>query len=307
MKSKPARRSGILLLDKPTGITSATAVAKVRHALGKPKVGHLGTLDPFASGLLPLCIGEGTKIAPFLNTADKAYRGLLKLGLRTDTLDGTGEVLARACQIPDVDGIDLAELAAQFSGPIEQIPPAYSAIKKDGIPMYKLAREGSAPALEPRPVTIHDLTISPAADDCLRIEVSCSKGTYIRSLARDIGERLGCGATLVELERTVFGDFTIADAISLDAACTLEDPPMISMSAAISHLEQFNVAAAAAVDIRQGRRRALDQLPMCRGGHGELRRILAPGDDLVAVVKAGPEGWGFARVFAPSASCAPTR
>ena len=124
MKSNPARRSGILLLDKPTGITSATAVAKIRHALGKPKVGHLGTLDPFASGLLPLCIGEGTKVPAFLNTADKAYRGLLQLGLRTDTLDGTGKVLERSDEIPDADGLDLAGLAAQFSGPIEQVPPA---------------------------------------------------------------------------------------------------------------------------------------------------------------------------------------
>ena len=191
--------------------------------------------------------------------------------------------------------------------PFEQVPPAYSAIKKGGVPMYKLAREGIAPELEPRAVIIHDLRISPVAGDCLRLEVSCSKGTYIRSLARDIGEALGCGATLVELERTVFGDFMIADAISLDEACTLEDPPMIGMSASISHLAQMSVDTAAAADIRQGRRRALDQLPKSSGGHGELRRILAPGDDLVAVVKAGPEGWGFERVFAPSSSCAPDR
>jgi tRNA pseudouridine55 synthase len=307
MKNKPARRSGILLLDKPTGITSAKAVATVRHALGKPKVGHLGTLDPFASGLLPLCIGEATKIAPFLNTADKAYRGVLELGLLTDTLDGTGEVLERCAEIPDTGTLDLAGLAAEFSGSIEQVPPAYSAIKKDGVRMYKLAREGRAPELEPRTVTIHGLTITIRDPTHLELDVSCSKGTYIRSLSRDIGSSIGCGATLVQLERTVFGDFQLSDTISLEAACDSPDPPMVTMSRALSYMAEITVDEGTAADLRQGRQYALGRLGQGgeSDGSGELRRIMAPEDDLVAVVRAQPEGWGFERVFAPAESCAP--
>lgn len=297
MKNNPARRSGILLLDKPTGITSARAVAVVRRALGKPKVGHLGTLDPFASGLLPLCIGEATKIAPFLNTADKAYRGVIQLGLRTDTLDGTGEVLERATDIPDASGIDLKALAARFTGTLEQVPPAFSAIKKDGVPMYKLAREGRAPELEPRQVCIHRLVLRSLGPDRIMFDMTCSKGTYVRSLARDLGDAVGCGATLVELVRSAFGDFALESAISLQDVEQGGDPPMIGLAEAVAHLPELSVDAATAADLRQGRRHALAGLDPPRH-QGELRRILASAEDLVAVVRAEAGEWDFERVFA---------
>ncbi len=297
MKNNPARRSGILLLDKPTGVTSAKAVAIVRNAIGKPKVGHLGTLDPFASGLLPLCVGEATKIAPFLNTADKGYRGVLELGIRTDTLDGTGEVLERAKQIPDAAGLDLSTLAQQFTGEQQQVPPAYSAIKKGGVPMYKLAREGRAPQLEPRPVRIDLLELRALGPDRIALEVACSKGTYVRSLARDLGDAIGCGATLVELVRTTFGDFRLESAISLEQVEADADPEMVGMAQAIGHMPQFSVDRATADDLRQGRQKVLLSLPKA-AAQGELRRIMAPADDLVAVVRATPVGWDFERVFA---------
>ena len=144
---------GILLVDKPRGISSAAAVARIKRALGSPKVGHLGTLDPFASGLLPLCIGEGTKIAPYLNVADKAYEGVVRLGISTDTLDCTGNVTATA-PAPDVDDARLDAIARELRGRTTQVPPVFSALKRGGTRMYELARRGEAPELEARPVAI---------------------------------------------------------------------------------------------------------------------------------------------------------
>ena len=136
--------TGILLVDKPEGMSSAGVIRALKPRLGGTKVGHLGTLDPFASGLLPLCIGEGTKLAPYLNEEDKRYEGTLKLGVTTDTLDPTGQVIAEAT-VPEFRESDLARIAAELSGDILQVPPAYSAIKREGIPMYRLARRGEAP------------------------------------------------------------------------------------------------------------------------------------------------------------------
>jgi tRNA pseudouridine55 synthase len=294
---KRAATDGILLVAKPTGMSSAAAVAKAKRALGGQKVGHLGTLDPFASGLLPLCVGEGTKIAPYLNVADKSYIGLARLGVRTDTLDITGQVESTAA-VPPLENIDWAALAREFTGEQMQVPPAFSAIKRDGVRMYELARRGEAPQLEARRVIVHRLVIAPAGEGALRIEVDCTKGTYVRSLARDIGERLGCGATLETLERTAFGSFVLADAVELEqlgdadaVRCALLGP-----ADALEHLRSLATDAATTARLRAGQQAALLRLDGPRNAD-EKARVVGPDGELVAVVGCDGTGWRIERVF----------
>lgn len=303
-----AEISGILLVEKPAGITSAHAVAIVKKALGGAKVGHLGTLDPFASGLLPLCIGEATKIAPYLNVADKAYVGVVKLGVRTDTLDGTGEVVARE-GVPSLDGFDWDEIAREFTGAILQVPPAYSAIKRAGVRMYELARRGEAPELEPREVVIRELAVEPCGPDSLRVTVTCSKGTYIRSLARDLGERIGCGAMLESLVRTRFGPFCLEDALALVSLETGEGrqaakDALVGPAEALAHLRALHADAGTSARLRAGHQAALLRLDLPVGA-GEQARVLGPDGCLVAVVSDEGAGWRLDRVFHPPKPCAP--
>jgi tRNA pseudouridine55 synthase len=299
---------GILLIDKPPGISSAAAVSLVKRALRGAKVGHLGTLDPFASGLLPLCIGEGTKVAPYLNTADKAYTGIVHLGVTSDTLDSTGTVMSRSAP-PSLSAEDLCDVTRAFSGAIDQVPPAFSAIKRDGIRMYERARRGEVPDLEPRRVVVHELEIEQLDDERLRITLSCSKGTYVRSLARDIGERLGCGALLESLTRTRFGPFLLERALSPaaiqagDAAEVLRTA-VIPPGVAIAHLRTLRVDRATADRLRAGQQAALTALERPDIA-GERARVLGPDEALVAVVNESDRHWRIERVFRALASCAP--
>jgi tRNA pseudouridine55 synthase len=290
---------GILLVDKPSGISSARAVAVAKRALGGPKVGHLGTLDPLASGLLPLCIGQGTKVAPYLNVADKAYRGVIRLGIVTDTLDVTGEIVSTA-DAPDPAALDLAALGAAFTGPLEQVPPAFSAIKRGGVRMYELARRGEAPVLEPRAVVIHRLVLHALGADRLAIELDCSKGTYVRSLARDLGERIGCGATLEELVRTRFGPFDLEAAVSLadleHGGVAQGRSAVLPLDVALAHLRAIDVDLATASRLRDGQQHALEELDRPAGA-GEKARVRAPETGLVAVVVESGGRWRLDRVF----------
>jgi tRNA pseudouridine55 synthase len=273
-------------------------------------VGHLGTLDPFASGLLPLCVGEGTKAATFLNTADKRYRGVVRLGVETDTLDITGEVISSTDRIPDARDLPLAELADRFTGRIQQVPPAYSAIKKDGVRMYELARAGTAPELEARAVEIHALALDALGPDRISLEVHCSKGTYVRSLARDLGRAIGCPATLAELVRTGFGPFGLADAVDLESLSQRLQAgaaaPLLDLGRALGHLRELAVRRGDAADLRLGRQAVLAGLPRPHDA-AELAKVIDPDGDLVAVVSASPLGWRIERIFAASESCAPPR
>jgi tRNA pseudouridine55 synthase len=297
--------SGLLLVDKPPGISSAAVVARVRRVLGGAKAGHTGTLDPFATGLLPLGIGEGTKLATYLTDADKTYEGIIRLGVTSDTLDRTGIVSASGATVPPIDDAMLAEIAASVCGESMQLPPLFSAIKRDGRPMYELARRGDAPELEPRPVRVDRCELRVAAADRIAVAIDCSKGFYVRSLARDIGERLGCGALLDSLRRTKVGRFSIADAIAL--AAIEEGGPevaaaaMLPMADALSHMRRVEVSAVEADALRLGRQSPLVRLSP--GAEGERIR-LAAGSDLVAVAASEGRLWSLERVFARDAATA---
>ena len=205
---------GVLVLDKPRGFSSNAALQKVRWLLNAEKAGHTGSLDPLATGVLPLCFGEATKFSQYLLDADKGYRTVAQLGVTTTTGDAEGEVLERRAVAVDEAAI-LAALPA-FRGEIEQIPPMYSALKRDGQPLYKLARAGEVVEREPRSVTIARLELLALQEDRATLEVACSKGTYVRTLVEDLGARLGCGAHVAELRRTQAGPFGLTQAISLD-------------------------------------------------------------------------------------------
>jgi tRNA pseudouridine55 synthase len=216
---------GVLLLDKPEGLSSNHALQRARRALDARKAGHTGTPDPFATGLLVCCLGRATKIAGAMLDADKAYEATLRFGEETDSGDLTGHVVSRAAAA--FEGVlqgDFEAVLAEFRGEIEQIPPMYSALKRDGRPLYEYARQGVTLERAPRRVSVHALDVLDFSGLQARIYVHCSKGTYVRTLAQDIGRRLGCGAHLTALRRTRAGPFQIEDAVALEALQSMADP-----------------------------------------------------------------------------------
>jgi len=277
---------GIIVIDKPAGPTSAEVVRLIKSRLGRAtRVGHLGTLDPFATGVLPILIGEGTKLAPFLQEGEKEYAGLIKLGAETDTLDRTGEV-TRTAPVPSVDAGLLAAIATKFTGLIEQTPPIFSAIKRDGVPLYKLAHQGlevAPPA--PRQVHIAQLELEAAGADILRFNVVCSSGMYVRSLARDIGVALGSAACLEDLKRLRNGSFSMDEAVALAPALeALErggDPGLLSIRAALAAIPEVEVDARLERSLRNGDARALNGLAP---RDAELFKVIARGN-LVAIAE----------------------
>jgi tRNA pseudouridine55 synthase len=210
---------GALLLDKPLGVSSNFALQKAKKIMGARKAGHGGTLDPLASGLLVVVFGEATKFAGPLLDGDKEYLATLQLGVTTATGDAEGDVLER--RPIDANDADVQEVLGRFRGEIEQIPPMYSALKRDGVPLYKLARRGEEVERKPRRVSISQLDLRAFHSPLMEIRVRCSKGTYIRTLAQDIGAALGCGAHLAALRRTGSGRFRIDDAVGLEALAAM--------------------------------------------------------------------------------------
>jgi len=208
--------NGVVVVDKPAGITSHDAVDRVRRILGEKKAGHTGTLDPMATGVLPVCVGEATKLASFLAADDKTYEVTMRLGVRTDTLDMTGRVLDE--QEPRVTGADVRAVLEGFAGTITQVPPQYSAVKVRGRALYKWARKGVQLSPPARQVEIRAIRLRAVEMPRVRFDVTCSKGTYVRTLCADMGERLGCGAALESLRRTASGRFRLEDAVSLEGA-----------------------------------------------------------------------------------------
>jgi tRNA pseudouridine55 synthase len=219
---KPQRRAldGVLLLDKNTGLTSNAALQRAKRMFNAAKAGHTGTLDPLASGLLPVCFGEATKFSANLLDSDKTYAAEIVLGIVTDTADAEGQVLQR--NPVHVTRRDIDTVLARFRGGIGQVPPMHSALKYKGRPLYAYAREGTSIERTPRAVVIHRLELMSVEANCAGVEADCSKGTYIRTLAEDIGTALGCGAHLGQLRRTRAGTLDIADAVTLDDLERLE-------------------------------------------------------------------------------------
>ncbi len=248
---------GFFVIDKPAGITSHDVVSRVRRILGTRKVGHTGTLDPFATGVLPVAVNDGTKAIPFLDEGVKCYEALMQLGVVTDTLDMTGKLL-RESDCSFVSEQQLLNAFSHFTGSILQIPPMYSAIKQGGQPLYKLARMGHEVERSARPVEIYSIELLSFALPFVSIRVTCSRGTYVRTLADDIGAMAGCGAALKELRRTASGPFEIS------AAHTLEDLELaaheggvssfcISPFSSLTHLQDIHLTDAGVAKLSFGR------------------------------------------------------
>lgn len=210
--------NGVLLLDKPTGITSNAALQEVKRIFNAQKAGHTGSLDPLACGMLPLCFGEATKFSQFLLDADKKYTVIAKLGETTTTADADGEVL-KTRDIPTFSKTQLEETLEKFTGEISQIPSMYSAIKHEGQPLYKLARQGIEVERKPRFVMIYDLKLLNHTANTIELSVHCSKGTYVRNLVEDIGEELRCGAHVTALKRTTVGPYLENEMVSMGTLC----------------------------------------------------------------------------------------
>lgn len=247
---------GVLLLDKSQGVTSNAALQTARRLLNAAKAGHTGTLDPMATGLLPLTFGEATKFSQMLLDADKEYEATVRLGIETDTGDAEGRPIAEAPV--SVAENDVRTTLGRLTGEIEQIPPMYSALKRDGKPLYEYARAGIEVELAPRRVTIHALELLEFAGETFRIRVACSKGTYIRTLAIDLGRILGCGAHLSALRRTRIGPFAAGSGTvtlaELEAVPADERESLLAPAdALVSHLPEVVLSAAQAAGLLQGR------------------------------------------------------
>jgi len=306
---------GILLIDKPDGITSAGVVNRVKRALKALKVGHAGTLDPFATGLLICCIDHATRLARFFLETDKIYRATLHLGVETDTGDSTGRVEAKNFSPPlsEFSGGMISEericsAFQQFVGKISQVPPAFSALKHQGIPLYRWARRGKTIQKPPRIVTIHRLTVLDIDFPRVRFEVSCSSGTYIRSLGTDVGRALGCGGHLSQLRRIQSGRFHVDEAIPLGvleetAAIGRLRERIIPMASALKGWPELAVGDTVAEKVRYGRPISADDIPTGCVGVPEndlttcIKVIDEKGALLALLHRNGKGGYGYCGVF----------
>lgn len=250
--TKPAP-AGVLVVDKPLSLTSHDVVQRVRRASGVRRVGHAGTLDPLATGVLVVCVGWATRLVEYVQAGRKTYETTIRLGQTTTTYDAEGEVTAQSAVTATM--ADVASALRAFAGPISQQAPAFSAIKRDGQPLYKAARRGDVQELPVRAVTIYALDVLDYQPPDLRLRVVCSPGTYIRSLAHDLGQALGCGGHVAALRRTASGCFTVAEAVPLDVltAANWQDH-LLPPAAAVAELPRLSVHAADDIRaLRQGR------------------------------------------------------
>ncbi len=247
---------GFLVIDKPEGVTSHDVVSSIRRILKQKKVGHTGTLDPFATGVLPVALGEATKVIPFLDESTKEYHAVMHLGIATDTQDHTGKVLHEKTWTHVSEEI-IKETFSRYIGSIKQVPPMFSALKRSGIPLYKLAREGKTVHRESRDISIFSLDIVDINLPRIAFRVRCSRGTYVRTLAHDLGNSLGCGAHLRELRRISSGIFTEVDSISLENLSHFQDKEqlsdkIISLHRSLPHLRDIVLAEEDVKKVRNG-------------------------------------------------------
>jgi tRNA pseudouridine55 synthase len=295
-------RSGILPIDKPEGPSSAQVVHRVKNMLGAKKVGHLGTLDPFASGLLLIGINEGTKIADIFLGGVKTYRGVIALGIDTDTQDATGKIVMER-PVPPLSAAQLRELERRFTGELTQVPPMFSALKKDGVRLYRLARQGKEVPREPRRIRIDALEVAPLGARELEFQTTCSRGTYVRTLAADMGRELGCGAHLKTLRRTACDHLTIENAFTLEELerrCAAGAAPLLPLRDALSHLPAVVWQSRLLSRLRLGQQELLAQIGRPRGCES-MMSILDPRGALAALAQwteETPGGcWRLYRVF----------
>ncbi len=291
--SKPRRTShrvdGVLLLNKPLGISSQQAVSRVRHLFSAAKAGHTGTLDPAADGLLPVCFGEATKFSHLLLDADKAYVATVRLGVTTSTGDAEGAVITSKPPVTEINVI--LHALEKFRGDITQTPPMHSALKHKGVPLYEYARKGVEIERQPRNIRIHVLQVIDLKENLLKLQVSCSKGTYIRVLAEDIGSALGCGASLCALTRTQSGALTLTH----EAACTLEalqtmsegerTQRLLPVDTLLSGLPALHVGPEEAARLLLGQKLALRQANIIG-----FARIYGPEQRFLGLVEVGEGG-----------------
>jgi len=260
--------SGILLLDKPLGLTSNQALQKVKYLYRARKAGHTGSLDPLATGLLPICFGDATKLSAFLLDADKRYRVRIRLGVTTTTADAEGEVR----ETRSVEGVDeqtIRDILPRFTGEIDQLPPMYSALKHKGERLYNLARQGVEVEREPRRISIFELTLVDWAGPEFTLDVHCSKGTYVRTLAEDIGEQAGCGAHVTGLRRTGVGPYADQDLVTMEMLEGLReqeglealDQRLLPLDSALSHWPEVKLSDNAAYYMRMGQAVLVPQAP----------------------------------------------
>lgn len=275
---------GVLLIDKPKGLSSAQVVEKVKRLLNVVKAGHTGTLDPIATGLIVVCIGKATKIAPLFIEHDKTYIATLKLGIITQTFDIEGRVVEKR-EIPCLTVDDIKSNLNRFVGKISQLPPIYSAVKYKGKPGYYWARKGINPQLTPREITIHYINLLEFKGDLLTIEVKCSKGTYIRRLAHDIGLALGCGAIVESLRRIQQGPFSIENATPLESLgylLSINKLPILSVDESLGFLDEIKVETPVIEQILRGKSVKLD-MPI--KFNTEFVRVKDKNNTLFSIVK----------------------
>jgi tRNA pseudouridine55 synthase len=288
---------GIIVVDKPGGMTSHDVVACVRRWSGIRRVGHAGTLDPLATGVLVLCLGQATRLSEYLMASPKQYRATILLGVETDTYDREGKVVRRSPV--NVSRAQVEAALAEFVGRIAQVPPIYSALKRAGTPLYRLARQGREVERQARPVEIYALQLVDWSPPQLTIEVTCSPGTYIRSLAHDLGQRLGCGAHLTALTRLASGEFRLDQAVTLDelSAAFAEGTwqrYLLPMDTALQGLPALHLDARQAARIRRGM-----ALPAAPDPPGPQARAYDPDGHLLAILKRSGDGsrWQPEKVF----------
>ena len=267
-RGKGRNVNGIILLDKAKGESSNYALQRIKRLFHAKKAGHTGSLDPLATGVLPLCLGEATKISQFLLDSDKRYMAKVKLGERTDSGDSEGVVIDVQRRI-DVDYDAVVQTLTKFEGEIKQLPPMYSALKHNGVPLYKLARKGISTTRKVRAVTIHKIGLMNFDNNIAEIDVTCSKGTYIRTLADDLGQELGCGAHVIELRRLQAGVFSIdqcrgsneLEKIKESFGLSGLDKVIVPMERAVEKLPEVVLASETARDIRNGQAVSFHELP----------------------------------------------
>jgi len=278
---------GVLLLDKPAGLTSNAALQKAKRLYRAEKAGHTGTLDPFATGLLPLCLGEATKFSQFLLDADKVYLAEVCLGIRTSSGDLDGEVIAT--RPVEVSEATLRRALEAFKGEIEQVPPMHSALKHQGRPLYEFARQGIEIERPARRVVVHELTLEAFSGTACTLRVHSGKGFYVRALADDLGEALGCGAHLVGLRRTAAGGFTIADAVTLSElevmTETARDARLLPADGLIDELPDLTLDVESTWQISHGQAVWMPRLRV-----GTLYRIYAPDQEFLGVAEVNEDG-----------------